>query len=276
MILRSCSMKIFCTANISKLNFWLLICIAKNFIWTTLKIIFSIFRFFHTLRFSNIVQTIHQWKYNFFIFQMMRKSQFHKIDSYDWFCGCITYFKFWSYGPLLTVTDVCGTGAGPQARWSVSPSSRSSSSAARAAFRSLRRVLWPHGCWSLRSSPIRPSARPTSKPPLASWARPPARPRRHPPTARCPPAADRTGPRGGVSRASAPTASPAPSAAPQTGPRSSARCRPKPAPRRRRSEPAPSRAPRAASRRSSQVRSHSKLLLWHFIVITIQCVMIWA
>ncbi len=47
-ILRSCSMKIFSkcpTVNISKLNFWLLICIAKNFIWTTLKMIFSIFRF---------------------------------------------------------------------------------------------------------------------------------------------------------------------------------------------------------------------------------------
>ncbi len=42
-------MKIFCkfpTVNISKLNFWLVICIAKNFIWTTLKAIFSIFRFF--------------------------------------------------------------------------------------------------------------------------------------------------------------------------------------------------------------------------------------
>ncbi len=39
-------MKIFCefpTINISKLNFWLVICIAKNFIWTTLKAIFSIF-----------------------------------------------------------------------------------------------------------------------------------------------------------------------------------------------------------------------------------------
>ncbi len=48
-ILRSCSMKIFCTfpiLNILKLNFWLVICIAKNFIWTTLKEIFSIFRFF--------------------------------------------------------------------------------------------------------------------------------------------------------------------------------------------------------------------------------------
>ncbi len=32
--------------NISKLNFGLVICIAKNFIWTTLKMIFSIFRFF--------------------------------------------------------------------------------------------------------------------------------------------------------------------------------------------------------------------------------------
>ncbi len=54
-ILRSCSMKIFCkfpTVNISKLNFWLVICIAKNFIWTTLKMIFSIFRFFCTLRFQ--------------------------------------------------------------------------------------------------------------------------------------------------------------------------------------------------------------------------------
>ncbi len=46
------SMKIFCTVNISKLNFWLVICIAKNFILTTLKMIFSIFRFFCTLRFQ--------------------------------------------------------------------------------------------------------------------------------------------------------------------------------------------------------------------------------
>ncbi len=46
---------IFCkfpTVNISKPNFWLIICIAKNFIWTTLKAIFSIFRFFCTLRFQ--------------------------------------------------------------------------------------------------------------------------------------------------------------------------------------------------------------------------------
>ncbi len=35
-----------CTVNILKLNFWLVICIAKNFIWTTLKAILSIFRFF--------------------------------------------------------------------------------------------------------------------------------------------------------------------------------------------------------------------------------------
>ncbi len=48
-------MKIFCkypTVNISKLNFWLVICIAKNVILTTLKVIFSIFRFFCTLRFQ--------------------------------------------------------------------------------------------------------------------------------------------------------------------------------------------------------------------------------
>ncbi len=56
MILRSCSMKIFSeflTVNIKKRNFWLLICIAKNLIWTTLKMIFSIFRFFCTFRFPN-------------------------------------------------------------------------------------------------------------------------------------------------------------------------------------------------------------------------------
>ncbi len=54
-ILRSCTMKIFSkfpTVNISKLNFWLVICIAKNFIWTTLKMIFSIFWFFCSLRFQ--------------------------------------------------------------------------------------------------------------------------------------------------------------------------------------------------------------------------------
>ncbi len=41
-------MKIFCKfpiVNISKLHFWLLICIAKDFIWTTLKAIFSVFLF---------------------------------------------------------------------------------------------------------------------------------------------------------------------------------------------------------------------------------------
>ncbi len=53
-------MKIFCkcpTVNISKLNFWLVISyITKKFIWTTLKSIFSIFRFFFApsdCRFSN-------------------------------------------------------------------------------------------------------------------------------------------------------------------------------------------------------------------------------
>ncbi len=42
----------FPTINIYiKLNYWLLICIAKNFIWTTLKMIFSIFRCFCMLTF---------------------------------------------------------------------------------------------------------------------------------------------------------------------------------------------------------------------------------
>ncbi len=73
-ILRSCSMKIFCrfpTINISKHNFWLVICIAKNFIWTTLKMIFSIFRFLCILRFQilKVVSQCFRWciniKYNF-------------------------------------------------------------------------------------------------------------------------------------------------------------------------------------------------------------------
>ncbi len=86
-------MKIFCkfpTVNISKLNFWLVICIAKNFIWTTLKVIFSIFRFFCTLRFQIYkycpIITNHTSMESLFI-QMMYKSQFHKIDPYDWFCA---------------------------------------------------------------------------------------------------------------------------------------------------------------------------------------------
>ncbi len=43
-------MKIFCkfpTVNISKRIFWLIICIDKSFIWTNLKAIFSIFRYFY-------------------------------------------------------------------------------------------------------------------------------------------------------------------------------------------------------------------------------------
>ncbi len=91
-ILRSCSMKIFCTVNISKLNFWLVICIAKNFIWTTLKMIFSIFRFFCTLRFQiykycPIITNHTSMERYLFSFQMMHKSQFRKIDPYDWFCA---------------------------------------------------------------------------------------------------------------------------------------------------------------------------------------------
>ncbi len=79
-------MKILCTfpsVNISKRNFLFVICIARNFIWTTLKEIFSIFRFFLYPQISdfqivasqpNFVQTIHQWKYNLFSIQLMYKS----------------------------------------------------------------------------------------------------------------------------------------------------------------------------------------------------------
>ncbi len=92
-------MKIFSTfptVNISKL-FLFILCIAKNFIWTTVKAIFSIFLFFCTLRFqifkklyvSQILslQTLYQWKVYLFSFQIMYKSQFRKMYPYDWFCG---------------------------------------------------------------------------------------------------------------------------------------------------------------------------------------------
>ncbi len=44
--LKSCSMNIFSkfpTVNTSKLNFWLVLCIANTLFWTTLRAIFSIF-----------------------------------------------------------------------------------------------------------------------------------------------------------------------------------------------------------------------------------------
>ncbi len=92
-IIRSCSMKIFSTfptVNISKLNFLLVICIAKNFISTTLKMIFSIFRFFCSLRFQIYkycpLITNHT-SMKLIYFQMMYKSQFLKMYTYDWFCA---------------------------------------------------------------------------------------------------------------------------------------------------------------------------------------------
>ncbi len=82
-ILRSCSMKIFCTfltVNISKRNFWLVICIAKNFIWTTLKMIFSIFTFFCTFRFQI-------FKYCPNHTSMERLLIRLSDDIYNWFSG---------------------------------------------------------------------------------------------------------------------------------------------------------------------------------------------
>ncbi len=75
---KSCSMKIyskFAIINISQLNSLLVICVAMDFIWTTLKVIFSIFNFFapSDSRFSN----------SFISAKYCPK----KIDPYDWFCG---------------------------------------------------------------------------------------------------------------------------------------------------------------------------------------------
>ncbi len=78
--------------NISKHNFWLVICIAKNLIWTTLKATFCNLRFriFKSLYrgqiFSYPNRSINQMK-ALSSFQIMYKSQFQKNDLYDWFCG---------------------------------------------------------------------------------------------------------------------------------------------------------------------------------------------
>ncbi len=103
-ILRSCSMKIFCkfpTVNISKLNFWLVICIAKNFIWTTLKMIFSIFRFFCSLRFQILqILSYHNKPYiNGKLiysddFRWCINLNFKKLTLCDWFCGLGAQFRW--------------------------------------------------------------------------------------------------------------------------------------------------------------------------------------
>ncbi len=66
---------------------WLVICIAKNFIWATLKMIFSIFRFFCILRFQIYkycpIITNHTLMKRWFI----HKSNCPKMKPYDWFCG---------------------------------------------------------------------------------------------------------------------------------------------------------------------------------------------
>ncbi len=59
----------------------------------------------------NIVQTIHQWKYDLFSFQMMHKSQFHKMYPYDWFCAPGSYIMIvliWaSVFRVVFFVDVC-------------------------------------------------------------------------------------------------------------------------------------------------------------------------
>ncbi len=81
--------------TISKLNFWLVICIAKNFIWTTLKAIFSVFllNFLHPQipDFQIVVQILSypnkpyiNGKLSYSAFRWCINLNFKKID---WFCG---------------------------------------------------------------------------------------------------------------------------------------------------------------------------------------------
>ncbi len=105
-ILRSCSMKIFSefpTVNISKFNFWLVICIAKNFIWATLNLIFSIFWFLCTLKFQILNSCISgkYWKYRksypnkpcingkliYSAYILCINLNFNKSQFCDWFEG---------------------------------------------------------------------------------------------------------------------------------------------------------------------------------------------
>ncbi len=90
-------MKIFCTfpiINMSKLNFWLAICIAKNFIWTTLKAIFAIFRYFCTLRFQ-ISNSCISAKYGTILTCI--NLNFPKMYAYDWFCGPGSHIYLYIY-----------------------------------------------------------------------------------------------------------------------------------------------------------------------------------
>ncbi len=90
-------MKIFCnfpTVIISKPNFWLVICIAMNLIWTTLKAIFSIFRFVSFFapsdsRFTNSCLSAKYCPNNTNHTSMERWCINLKWlkSPYDWFCG---------------------------------------------------------------------------------------------------------------------------------------------------------------------------------------------
>ncbi len=172
-ILRSCSMKIFSkfpTVNISKLNFWLVICIAKNFIWTTLKMIFSIFRFFCTLRFQIYkycpIITNHTSMERWFIqLQMFKKWLLWLVL---WSMVTFVYESEWSRTSLFgCVYSLCSPSVQSGTRavsWTwlsssvflyhrLCPSSRASRVSRRTA--SDRRRTW--AAWRAPSSPTRSS-----------------------------------------------------------------------------------------------------------------------
>ncbi len=104
-----------CTVNISKLNFWLLICIAKNFIWTTLKMIFLIFDFFSPSDFpilsyhnkpyinGNIIYSAFRWCINLNL----------KMHPYDWFCAPGSRIN----NNIQVILDKCTGPEGGQLYW---------------------------------------------------------------------------------------------------------------------------------------------------------------
>ncbi len=75
----------FTTVNLSKRNYWLVICIAKNLVWRAWKMIFSIFRFFCTLRFQIFKHCPNHTSIESSFIQ--RSDAIKKMDLHDWFCG---------------------------------------------------------------------------------------------------------------------------------------------------------------------------------------------
>ncbi len=99
----------FATVNIyKKNNFWLVICIAKDFIWTILNVIFSIFRFFFhpqipdfqiVLSRPNIVLIYINGKLIYSAFRLCKNLNLTKLTLMT---GFAELFKYWWWLQILS------------------------------------------------------------------------------------------------------------------------------------------------------------------------------